>query len=51
MIIAAIRMTQVNRSEYHQNTRIKLETIKMNETKGEKPSALFDCTIVMVCIA
>ena len=50
MTIAAIKMTHVNRSEYHQKTLIKFETIKMNETKGENPSALFDCTIVIVCI-
>ena len=46
MTMAAIKMTRLNLSAYHQNTRIKLLTMRMNETKVEKPSASFDCTMV-----
>ena len=37
--IEADNITRENRSEYHQNMRIKLEMIKMKETKVENPSA------------
>ena len=50
IMMAAARMTRENRSLYHQKTRIKLETIRMKETKVEKPSAWLVCTMVMVCM-
>ena len=46
--MAAEKMTRLNRSAYHQKMRIKFDTIKMNETNGEKPSAVPVCTIVIV---
>jgi len=43
-------MTREKRAAYHQKTRIRFDTIRMKDTKGENPSALPVFTIVIVCI-
>ena len=48
MIIAAKKITSENLSAYHQKILIRLLTIKIKETNGEKPSACPVCTMVIV---
>ena len=50
MTIDATKITHMNLSENHQNILIKFETIRMNETNVEKPSACCVYTIVSVCM-
>ena len=48
--IAALRITQLNRSRYHQYNRIKLLEINTNETYGLNPYAVPLVVIVHVYI-